>query len=116
MEAITTSSSNMVQTRLMSLIKSIQIPDEQIEKEIGEYFAANPTSSRGTTTGETGYIYNRQGIPAASWIIDHNLGRYPQITLIDDEGYEFEADILYNSLNQVTVVLSQPISGKAVLS
>lgn len=112
MEANTTSSSILVQNRLLGMIGR-GVTDARIREQINAYFAANPGSGGGN--GITGYIYDRNEVPASSWIIDHNLGRYPQVTLIADDGYLFEADILYNSLNQITVVSSQPISGKAVL-
>lgn len=111
MEQLTSSSSNLVQTRLMNLFRNIKISDEQIARQIAEYFVSHPTAG----TGSTYMVYDRQMIVSASWVIDHNLNRYPQITLIDDEGYEIEADVFYNNLNQVTIVFAEPTSGKAVL-
>lgn len=112
MELTTTSSSNLVQTRLIRMINDIKVPDEQVAREIIEYFEERGGPASGSLGG---FFYNRNGVAAAAWIIDHNLNRYPQVTLIDDEGYMFEADIFYNSLNQVTVNFAQPTSGKAVL-
>ncbi len=112
MESVTSSSSGLVQSRLMAMIRNFRVSDEQLAREIVEYFQEHPTSANGSNSY---FVYDRNSIVAASWIIDHNLNRYPQITLIDDEGNEFDADIFYNSLNQVTVTFSEPTSGKAVL-
>lgn len=111
MHNVTTSSSNVVQTRLMAMIASISIPEEQLEAEIAEYFQEN-----GIPGGAgPGYIYDRNSIVAATWIIDHNLNKYPQVTLIDDDGNLIEADVSYGNLNQVTITFAEPQSGKAVL-
>ena len=114
MESTTTSSAALVQTRLLRMIQNIETPaisDEKIAQEIAEYFQEN-----GGSGSITGYVYDRNSIVAATWIINHNLNRYPQVTLIDDNGFMFEADIFYNNLNQVTVSFTQPASGKAVLT
>lgn len=111
MESTTTSAANLVQIRLMRMLNNIQIPDAQIEREILEYFAEHG----GSGSIGSGYLYDRNSIVAATWIIDHNLNKYPQVTLIDDEGNMFEADVFYNSLNQVTISFAQPTAGKAVL-
>lgn len=112
MDATTTSSSTLVQNRLINMIRNFHVPDEQLAREISEYFQEHP----GAGSGSSYVLYDRNSITAATWIIDHNLNKYPQVTLIDDEGNLFEADIFYSSLNQVTVVFSEPTSGKAVLT
>ncbi len=111
MEASTTSSSTLVQNRLINMIRNFKVPDEQLAREIMEYFQEHP----GAGSGSTYFVYDRNSIVASTWVIDHNLNKYPQVTLIDDEGSLFEADIFYSSLNQVSVVFSEPTSGKAVL-
>lgn len=109
MQNVTISSSDLVQLKLMKLIEDFEIPDEQIAQEIIEYF-----QEHGGSPGQ-GYLYDRNSIVASTWIIDHNLNKYPQITLIDDDGNLVEADVFYSSLNRVTVTFAQPTSGKAVL-
>jgi hypothetical protein len=109
MQASTTSSALLVQAKLIQLISSVgQIDPDVIEAEIEQYLEEHGVTS-------PGFLYDRNSIVASTWIIDHNLNKYPQVTLIDDEGNLFEADVFYNSLNQVTVVFSEPTSGKAVL-
>lgn len=51
----------------------------------------------------------------SSVVFNHNLNGYPHITVIID-GEEVDADITYNSLNQVTVGFPSPQSGKVVAS
>jgi hypothetical protein len=117
MHETTTSSAEIVQARLIHMIQNIKISDAQLEREIAEYFAANPVSgSTGSGSAITGYVYDREGSVAAAWVINHNLNKYPQVALIDDQGNAFDADVFYSNLNQVTVVFAVPTSGKAVLT
>lgn len=63
-----------------------------------------------------GSIVNyHQASPAATWVINHGLNRYPSVTLFDDTNTVFLTDIIYSSLNTVTVVNSSPITGTAIL-
>lgn len=53
-----------------------------------------------------------QGSPASTWVITHNLDREPKATVII--GSEaVEADVVYNSLNQISVTFGSPQTGRA---
>ena len=109
MQLSTTSAALLVQIKLMQAIAEVNdIDPEEIEQEIEEYLAENGLAS-------PGFLYDRNSIVAATWIIDHDLNKYPQVTLIDEENNVMDADIFYSSLNQVTVTFSVPTAGKAVL-
>lgn len=54
--------------------------------------------------------------PAGTWLINHNFGRYPQVSILDSGDVVVDADIIHNSLNQLIVVFAQPQMGKAVLT
>jgi hypothetical protein len=64
--------------------------------------------------GNNFFVYN-QTSPAGTWVINHNLNRYPNVTLFDNTNTLFLTDIIYSSLNVVTVVNSVPITGTAIL-
>lgn len=55
-----------------------------------------------------------QSSPLATWVIDHGLGAYPAVTLIVD-GVEVEADVVYGSLNQTSIIFPAPTAGTARL-
>ena len=42
------------------------------------------------------YVHN-QGTPAATWVIDHNLGWYPNVIVEDSGGSTVEGEIVYTS-------------------
>ena len=58
----------------------------------------------------------RQGVPSATWIIQHNLNKYPSATVVDSGKNVNIGDITYDSKNQITIRFSAPFSGKAFLN
>lgn len=57
-----------------------------------------------------------QGLPSATWIINHNLGKYPSVLVIDSAGNDVTGSIVFNSVNQITVTFSGGFSGDAYLN
>lgn len=57
-----------------------------------------------------------QGVVSDTWYITHNLGFYPNITIVDSGGTIYEGEIDYVSANAVTLTFSAAFSGKAYLS
>jgi hypothetical protein len=50
------------------------------------------------------------------WVVTHNLGFHPNVTVVDNAGNEYEGDIVYNSINQLTVTFSNYVYGTMYLS
>lgn len=73
-----------------------------------------PTAEGGGGSDVT-YVHN-QVVPSDVWTIDHNLGKYASIMVVDSGGTTLEPDIHYNSSVQVTVMFGSPTSGKAYLN
>ena len=67
------------------------------------------------TVGRVSYIHT-QGVASATWIINHNLGFYPNLTVQDSAGTIYEGEITYTNSNSLTVTFSSAFSGKAYLS
>lgn len=59
---------------------------------------------------------HQQNTALNSWIIVHNMGYMPTLTIIDSGGNEVEGSIVYNSTNTLTVSFSSDVSGIAYLS
>lgn len=64
--------------------------------------------------GDSGLTFV-QNTPAASWLITHGLGRFPQVTAVDSSGNRVLPDLHYDSLNAVTLVHAAPLAGAAYL-
>ena len=57
-----------------------------------------------------------QNTASTTWSISHNLGYYPNVTVVDSTATVCEGDIVYTSANIMTITFSQAISGVAYLS
>lgn len=68
----------------------------------------------GGGSGESNYEYTRS-TPAATWIIDHNLGfiKEPVILLSTAPTIPVWTDVIHGSINQTTIIFPTPVSGKA---
>ena len=72
-----------------------------------------PISSSGGS-GST-YIHT-QGEAAAVWIIEHNLEKYPSVTIVTSAGTVVVGDIMYNNENIITITFNGAFKGKAYLN
>jgi len=57
-----------------------------------------------------------QAIASDTWVITHNLNKYPSVTIVDSAGNVFTPAIQYDSKNQVTVTMNGATTGKAYLN
>jgi len=62
--------------------------------------------------GDKNYVHT-QASPSALWIVQHNLGKFPSVSVFDSGGDLVEGDVIYDSLNQCTLTFSGAFSGKA---
>lgn len=61
------------------------------------------------------YIHD-QAASSDTWVIEHNLGRYPSVTVVDSAGTQFIVQVEYNSKNKITVYMNGSTTGKAYLN
>ena len=59
---------------------------------------------------------HKQDSASATWVIVHNLGKYPSVAVVDSAGTAVVGEITYNNTNQVTVKFTSAFSGKAYLN
>lgn len=57
-----------------------------------------------------------QSTPATVWTINHNLGRYPSVTILDSANSEIVGDYTFVSLDRLQVQFAVPFAGTAYLS
>ena len=69
----------------------------------------------GGTSGPVAYVHT-QGTVAASWLIEHNLGFFPNVTVIDSSGATCEGDVAHIDSNTLTIQFSGGFTGTAYLS
>lgn len=57
-----------------------------------------------------------QNTSSATWTVAHNLGKKPSVTIVDSADSILHGQIQYTDLNNLTITLSAPTSGKAYLN
>ena len=78
----------------------------------------NTTFLRGDNTwveADKTFIFT-QGTPSISWVIQHNLGKFPSITVVDTADTVVVGDYNYTDDNNVTLTFSAGFAGKAYLN
>lgn len=63
-----------------------------------------------------GHFQFIQNAPLATWILNHNLGRYVNCTIWTLGGQRQLAEVLQTSVNQMQVIFDAPASGFVVCS
>ena len=74
-------------------------------------FAVFTLSSQGTPT----FIFN-QGVPATTWDITHNLGKFPSVSVINNNNVVINGEVTYIDNNNVQLNFSAGFTGKAYLN
>ena len=59
---------------------------------------------------------HRQTIASDTWVIVHNLNKFPAVSVIDSAGNEVIGDIIYDDENQVTLKFEGGFKGTATLN
>lgn len=57
-----------------------------------------------------------QGVASSEWIINHNLNKYPSVSVVDSAGNEVIAEVTYVDLNNCVVTMTAAFKGKAYLN
>lgn len=65
--------------------------------------------------GDKSFIFT-QATASSQWEIDHNLDKYPSVSIVDSGGNEVVGDVTYLTKNKLSVAFTAPFSGKAYLN
>jgi hypothetical protein len=87
--------------------KVITEPSDSLVVTVVPYLMGEPGSPAAT-------YEHLQSSPSTLWVVNHNFGRNPVLSVLDSAGREVVADVLHTSLNQSQVYFNQPITGKAL--
>lgn len=74
------------------------------------------TGPQGAPGLDTGFYRHNQGGPSTHWVIQHNLGFYPAVTVQDSAGSVVYGDVVYVDVNNVTITFDSAFGGYANLS
>ena len=62
------------------------------------------------------YYLHDQQTSSATWVVTHNMNKYPSINIVDTANDIIMGEVRYNSLNQLTITFTAAVSGKAYLN
>lgn len=63
-------------------------------------------------TGDKTYLHD-QMVAASTWTINHNLAKYPCITVVDSGGSQIEGDVNFTDPNQAIIIFTAAFAGRA---
>lgn len=61
------------------------------------------------------YYEHDQQVPNNEWVVAHNLGKFPSVSVIDTDDSLVIGSVLYLNLNQLKISFTGSFSGKAYL-
>lgn len=61
------------------------------------------------------YVHTQASI-SSTWVINHNLGFFPNVTVLDSSNRMLETYVEYNNVNTATIIMNSAASGKAFLT
>lgn len=97
---------------IVSNTTNLQSQIDAIDTSVGESLTADDVK---LIIQSARYVHN-QGVSASTWTINHNLGWYPSVTIVDQSKNVFYGDVNYINQNSLTVSFFAELSGTAYLN
>lgn len=64
---------------------------------------------------QNNFVFDKQTADT-TWVVAHNMGKFPSVTIVDTAGDEVEGEVRHNSINQLTITFTAAVAGKAYLN
>lgn len=77
--------------------------------------ATGPTGPQGPAGLDLHYAHE-QSVASAMWTVNHSLGKFPSVTVVDSSGREVEGDVSHTNVNQTVLTFGAAFAGKAYLN
>lgn len=65
--------------------------------------------------GDKNYVYT-QAVPGTEWTINHNLNKFPSVSVVNNNNVLLYGEVTYTDLNNLTINFSAGFAGKAYLN
>jgi len=96
-----------IQNGVLELVVDLHVGNGTLTDQEKVYISANVKADITQTTPElTGNV----------WEINHNLGKYPSVTVVDTANNVIYAEVSYTDINNVTITFSSSVTGRAHLN
>tara|TARA_R110000803_G_scaffold192397_1_gene255214 strand:+ start:335 stop:682 length:348 start_codon:yes stop_codon:yes gene_type:complete len=69
----------------------------------------------GRALGDKNFVYD-QGVASSKWIIAHNLGKFPSVSVVDSAKTKVVGEVTYTDTNNLIIEFQAGFSGKAYLN
>lgn len=66
-------------------------------------------------TGDKNFVYT-QAVASAVWNIQHDLDKFPSVSIVDDDNNQVYGSVTYNTVNDLTITFTAPFAGKAYMN
>lgn len=97
-------STNLMGTRHHELLINRDLPDQ------------HPISAiTGLEEALSTFVFE-QGIASDEWVIEHNLNKYPSVSVVDSANNVITPEVEYIDLNNIVVRMNGATTGKAFLN
>ena len=108
----------VVEDPIEVMVAVLDVPTVPVIAVVGEPGPPGPAGPPGPQgpAGEGSAFRYVQSIPATSWLINHLLGVYPNVTVVDTAGDVIVPEIRYIDVNQLELIFSAAVAGEAYLS
>ena len=116
-----TSNTDLVEVEIAENEADVSLNDDYTSYRVLKSYNAltdKPTLNGQTIIGDMTvysdrhYLYTQE-TPSTEWTVEHNLNKYPAVTVVDSAGNEVEGLYNYVDLNTVVLTFSVAFAGKA---
>lgn len=83
--------------------------------EVAQQGPQGPQGPAGPPGGDLNHVHE-QAVAAATWTVNHGLGKFPSVTVVDSAGEECEGEVQHTSASQCVLTFSAAFSGRAFLN
>lgn len=87
---------------------------EQVDK--AEAYAESAAESAEMAYRYRSTYIHEQGVASSEWVINHNLNKFPSVTVVDSADNEIIVGVRYVDANTCIIDLTSPFKGKAYLN
>ena len=82
---------------------------------LGQVLSSTVTGTQWITAPGATFTFT-QAVPSNTWVIVHNLNKFPSVTAVSTANQVAIGDVVYDNTNQLTITFSAGFAGKAYLN
>lgn len=92
----------------------VNIPIDSYKPDLEDYATKEYVDSKLENLDADKHYQTSINVPSKAWSIEHQLNKYPAVTVINNDNREVIGDIEYIDLNNIKITFSAEFSGKII--